>query len=62
MTSHKVLSPRIERGEVRRALKAVRISSDLIAFYSQPLHQPQPYVILLDTATGIRKRLDLKEF
>lgn len=61
MRSHNTLFPSIESSEIRRPLNAVRISSELIAFYPQPLHQPQPYVILVDTATGIRKRLDLRE-
>lgn len=43
----------------RRALEAVRIGSDLIGFYPQEIHRPQPYVILLDPASGILKRLDL---
>jgi hypothetical protein len=41
------------------ALEAVQIASDLIAFYPQAIHQPQPYVILLDPASGVLKRLDL---
>lgn len=60
MTSNKTLFPRMERSEIRPTLAAVRISSELIAFYPQPLGQPQPYVILLDAATGILKRLDLQ--
>ena len=32
----------------------------MIAFYPQPLREPQPYVILLDAASGILKRLDLR--
>jgi hypothetical protein len=32
----------------------------LIAFYPQEIHRPQPYVILLDPASGILKRLDLQ--
>jgi hypothetical protein len=42
------------------ALQAVRIGSGLIAFYPQAIHQPQPYVILLDPGSGILKRLDLE--
>jgi hypothetical protein len=42
------------------ALEPVQIASDLIAFYPQAIHQPQPYVILLDPASGILKRLDLQ--
>jgi hypothetical protein len=42
------------------ALEAVQIGSDLIAFYPQAFHQPQPYVILLDSASGILRRLDLR--
>ena len=46
------------RRATRRALEAVRIGSDLIAFYPQEIHQPQPYVIILvDPASGILKRL-----
>jgi hypothetical protein len=52
------------RGEAgpatRGGLEAVQIGSDLIAFYPQVIHQPQPYVILLDLASGILKRLDLQ--
>jgi len=44
----------------RGAMEAVRIGSNLIAFYPQAIHQPQPYVILLDPASGILKRLDLR--
>ena len=52
----------MQLGETRRAtLQAVQISSDLIAFYPQAIHQPQPYVILLDPARGILKRIDLQE-
>jgi hypothetical protein len=43
----------------RGALETVQIASDLIAFYPQAIHQQQPYVILLDPASGILKRLDL---
>jgi hypothetical protein len=59
MKPNKTLCPRIERCEIRSTLGAVRISSELIAFYPQSLRQPQPYVILLDAASGILKRLDL---
>ena len=48
------------RHATRRDLEAVRIGSDLIAFYPQEIHLPQPYVILLDPASGILKRLDLQ--
>jgi hypothetical protein len=41
-------------------LQAVQIAGDLIAFYPQAIHQPQPYVILLDPSSGILKRLDLQ--
>jgi hypothetical protein len=41
-------------------LEAVQIASDLIAFYPQVIHHTQPYVILLDPASGILKRLDLR--
>jgi hypothetical protein len=54
----------MRRGETRLAtrgaLEAVRIASGLIAFYPQTIDQPQPYVILLDPASGILKRLDLQ--
>jgi hypothetical protein len=42
------------------ALEPVQIASDLIAFYPQAIHRPQPYVILLDPASGILKRLVLQ--
>jgi hypothetical protein len=52
------------RGETSRAtgssLEAVQIGNGLIAFYPQEMHQPQPYVILLNPASGILKRLNLK--
>jgi hypothetical protein len=52
------------RGETRRAtrqaLEAIQIGNDLIAFCPQEIHLPQPYVILLDPASGILKRLNLK--
>jgi hypothetical protein len=52
------------RGENRCAdlggLEPVGIGSDLIAFYPHAIHHPQPYVILLDPASGILKRLDLQ--
>ena len=49
------------RGETRDvSLEAVEISSDLIAIYPQAIHLPQPYVILLDPASGILKRVDLQ--
>ena len=55
----------MRRSETRRrsipgAYEAVRISSGLIAFYPQAIHRPQPYVILLDPASGILRRLDLQ--
>lgn len=43
-----------------QALEAVRISNGLIALYPRAIHRPQPYVILLDPASGILKRLDLQ--
>ena len=43
-----------------RAYEAVRISNGLIAFYPQAIYRRQPYVILLDPASGILKRLDLQ--
>jgi len=60
MRSNMTLFPRTKRGEIRSALQAVGISSELIAFYPQPLREPQPYVILLNAASGILKRLDLR--
>jgi hypothetical protein len=60
MRSNKTLSPRIERDEIESALEAVRISRDLIAFYAQQLRQPQPYVILVDPASGIFEPLGLR--
>jgi len=48
------------RRSIRGAYEAVRISSGLIAFYPQAIHRPQPYVILLDPASGILRRLDLQ--
>jgi hypothetical protein len=64
MRSNDTSSAGIRRDETRRAtrraLEAVRIGSDLIAFYPQEIHRPQPYVILLDPASGILKRLDLQ--
>jgi hypothetical protein len=55
----------MRRGETRsratkRPYEAVRISSSLIAFYPQAIYRPQPYVLLLDPASGILKRLDLQ--
>jgi len=44
----------------RRALEVVGIGSHLIAFYPREIHRLQPYVILLDPASGILKRLDLQ--
>jgi len=44
----------------RRTYEAVRISNGLIALYPRAIHRPQPYVILLDPASGILKRLDLQ--
>jgi len=32
----------------------------LIAFYPHAIHKPQPYVILLDQASGILRRVDLQ--
>jgi len=43
-----------------QALEAVKISNGLIALYPRAIHRPQPYVILLDPASGILKRLDLQ--
>lgn len=56
----KALSGCMGRDRICAAPEAVRISSHLIAFYPQPLREAQPYVILLDQATGILKRLDLE--
>jgi len=65
MQSSKTSSHSMRRGETRsstanRAYEAVRISSGLIALYPRAIHMPQPYVILLDPASGILKRLDLQ--
>jgi hypothetical protein len=63
--SNKTSSSFIRRGETRRRaprsgpFATVRVSSGLIAFYPNPIHQPQPYVILLDHASGILRRVDL---
>ena len=48
------------RGGRRRTLEAVKISSNLIAFYPESIYRPQPYVILFDQGSGILKRLDLQ--
>jgi hypothetical protein len=50
----------MKRGDIRPALQAVRISSNLIAFYPRAMHRAQPYVILLDPDSGILKRLELR--
>lgn len=60
MRSNKTSVSRLELGGSSPALEPVRISNNLIAFYPQPLRQPQPYVILLDPASGICKRVDLR--
>jgi hypothetical protein len=64
MRSNQTSSFGVKRGETplvtRGALEAVRIGSELIAFYPQAIQQRQPYVILLDPASGILKRLDLR--
>ena len=44
----------------RRVLEAVGIGSHLIAFYPGEIHRSRPFVILLDPAKGILKRLDLQ--
>jgi hypothetical protein len=44
----------------RQGCEAVRISRGLIAFYPMAIHRAQPYVVLLDPASGILKRLDLQ--
>jgi hypothetical protein len=64
MPSNKTSSHGMRRSETRRrairgAYEAVRISSGLIAFYPHAIHRPQPYVILLDPASGILRRLEL---
>ncbi len=61
MRSNKASSRHIGQAEVQSSLEAVRISSELIAFYPHPVLHPQPYVILLNAANGIIKRLDLQE-
>jgi hypothetical protein len=64
MRSNQTSTFGVRRGATGRAtlggFEAVRIASDLIAFYPQAIHQPQPYVILLDPASGMLKRLDLQ--
>jgi hypothetical protein len=65
MRSNKTSSLRTRRTETgsnvsQRAFEAVKISSNLIAFYPQAIHRTQPYVILLDPASGILRRLDLE--
>jgi hypothetical protein len=41
------------------AFETVRIASRLIAFYPSAIGRRQPYVLLLDPASGILKRLKL---
>ena len=41
------------------AFKAVQVGRDLIALYPHDMRRAQPYVILLDSASGIIKHLDL---
>ena len=60
MRAHKTSSANMQRSDSRPALEAVRISSNLIAFYPHAIHRAQPYVILLDPHSGILKRLKLK--
>jgi len=62
MQSIKTSSHGLRRGRraPRRAYGAVRISSGLIAFYPRAIYRRQPYVILLDPASGILKRLDFQ--
>jgi hypothetical protein len=65
MPSYKVASAVVRRCQprthtTRRAFERVRISGGLIAFYPQAIHRVQPYVILLDSASGILKRLNLQ--
>ena len=61
MRSNKTSSRGIRGGDTRRAtLEAVQIGSNLIAFYPEAIHRPQPYVILLDPANGTLRRLDLR--
>lgn len=64
MRSNKSSHVSMRRGELtfatHGALEAVQIAGDLIAFYPQAIHHPQPYVILLDPSSGILKRLDLQ--
>lgn len=60
MKSQKSLSAELLCAEARGfALEAVQVGKDLIALYPQDMHRPQPYVILLDPASGIIKHLDL---
>jgi hypothetical protein len=65
MHSNKTFSSTVPNRETRSrtsppALEAVRVSPGLIAFYPRAIHRRQPYVILLDQASGIIKRLDLE--
>ena len=60
MRSITALSPHMYSQGNRSPLETVRISSELIAFYPQPLRHAQPYVILVDAASGILRRLDLQ--
>lgn len=41
------------------ALKAVQVGRDLIALYPHDTRRAQPYVILVDPASGIIKHLNL---
>ena len=60
MKSQKSLSAELLYAKsVECALVAVQVGKDLIALYPQDIRQPQPYVILLDPASGVIKHLDL---
>ena len=60
MKSQETLSAGLLYAEARGgALEAVQIGKDLIALYPHDMRRPQPYVILLDPASGIIKHLDL---
>jgi hypothetical protein len=61
MQAKKAVSVRIRREKKHnRALRAVRISGGLIAFYPDAIHRPQRYVILLDPASGMMRHLQIQ--
>ena len=62
MKSKKSLSAELLCAEARGcALEAVQVGKDLIALYPHDMRRAQPYVILLDPASGIIKHLDLDQ-